>query len=51
MAPKTSIGRMHGVIWMIIGLVLTSMVVGNISSILTVEFVFQPRSFASKDRV
>ena len=44
LVPVTKIGRTFTVIWMLIGLVITSMVVGNLSSILTIDFAIgKPR--------
>ena len=52
LTPKTVFGKLHAMTWMLIGLALTSMVTGNLSSIFSMEFVFEPSShMTSKDRV
>ena len=51
LTPITKMGKFLGMVWMLIGLVLTSIVIGNISSIFAIEFVFAPSSFATEDAV
>jgi len=42
LTPITKLGKTFTIIWMLIGLVLTSMIVGGLSSAFSVEFVLQP---------
>ena len=44
-------GRIHAIIWMLIGLVLMTLIVGNISSIMSMDFVFRPISIEAKEKV
>ena len=44
-------GKLHAMSWMLVGLVLTSLVIGNVSSIFSIDFVYKPQSFDATGKV
>ena len=44
-------GKLHAMTWMLVGLVLTSLVIGNVSSIFSIDFVYKPQSFDATGKV
>ena len=51
LTPITKLGKMLTMIWMLVGLVLTSMIVGGLSSAFSVEFVLQPSQDTGRGKV
>jgi len=49
--PVTKMGKLHAAIWMLIGLVLTSMITGNLAGLFMIDFVFHPIAIESNEKV
>eukprot|EP00795_Rhopilema_esculentum_P002629 gene2630-826_t len=51
LVPKTKKGRIYTVAWTAMGLVLTSMIIGNLSSLMAIDFVFKPVTASTNGKV
>ena len=50
LVPKTKKGKIYTVAWTAVGLVFTSMIIGNLSSLLAIDFVFKPITVSSNGK-